>query len=71
MIYYFQAVDAVYFCQSNAEGFYLVTATARRQNGMIQILTYLRVSLFSLFYYVFIILLFPGAVLSLQLFKLN
>ncbi|XP_067947411.1 uncharacterized protein [Watersipora subatra] len=43
------AVDAVYFCSSNADGWYLVTATARRQGGMIQVLTYLRIPELGLF----------------------
>ncbi|KAK3580274.1 hypothetical protein CHS0354_023512 [Potamilus streckersoni] len=37
-----KAVDAVYFTGSNAEGQFLVAATARRQNNIVQTIVYLR-----------------------------
>lgn len=49
-MYGLQAVDAVYFSSANKDGYYLVTATARRQNGMIQVLTYLRVRVATVSY---------------------
>ena len=40
-----QAVDAVYFNGSNRDGVFLVAATARRHQGLVQTLLYVRVSL--------------------------
>ncbi|XP_061177236.1 uncharacterized protein LOC133185967 [Saccostrea echinata] len=37
-----KAVDAVYFNAGNRDGYFLVTATARRQNNIVQTLLYLR-----------------------------
>ena len=46
----FQAVDAVYFNGGNKGGQYMVAATARRHNNIVQTILYLRVCLiFDLF----------------------
>jgi hypothetical protein len=46
----FHAVDAVYFNGGNKDGQYMVAATARRHNNIVQTILYLRVCLiFDLF----------------------
>ena len=41
-----QAVDAVYFNGGSPSGQYFVAAAARRHNGLVQTLLYIRVSVF-------------------------
>ena len=45
MLTILQAVDAVYINGGNSEGFFMVAATARRQNNVVQTVLYLRVRL--------------------------
>ncbi|ELU09306.1 hypothetical protein CAPTEDRAFT_151881 [Capitella teleta] len=44
-----KSVDAVYFNAANEQGFYFVAATARRQEGLVQTLLYIRVPNVGLF----------------------
>jgi len=46
---WFQAVDAVYFNGGSPSGQFFVAATARRHNGFVQTLLYIRVTAFWIY----------------------